>query len=72
MSDTTVRQALFDNEYFHGCSNGDCIIKKRTGMRTNGSCGCLHDMSRSELYMLKSKLTVILDMELKPSTEESE
>jgi hypothetical protein len=59
VEDKTVREHLFAN--MDGCSNHDCIIKKREGMGTNGSCGCLHNMSRSRLHILKSRLSVIID-----------
>ncbi|MBV1929833.1 MAG: hypothetical protein KUG81_10030 [Gammaproteobacteria bacterium] len=62
MKDKTVREYLFAN--VDGCTSHDCIIKKREGMGTNGSCGCLHNMSRSQLHILKSRLSVIVDKTL--------
>lgn len=61
---TTVREALFQGIDMGGCTNGDCIIRKNHGMVTNGSCGCLHNLNRSQLYMLKSKLSSIIDKEV--------
>ena len=57
-----IRDILFKD--FEGCSNGDCIIKKPKGMHTNGSCNCLLNMSRGQLHILKSKLSVIVDKEI--------
>lgn len=55
----TVRDVLFKG--FTGCSNHDCVVQKRKGMGTNGSCHCLHNFSRGQLHTLKSRLSAIVD-----------
>ncbi len=57
-----VREILFKD--FHGCSNGDCIIRKPEGMHTNGRCHCLDKLSRSQLAILKGRLSSIIDIEI--------
>ena len=49
---------------FQGCNNHDCIIKKNRGMGTNGSCKCLHNLSRSQLDILKCRLDSVCNIEL--------
>ena len=63
MPDKTIREILFKD--WDGCSNHDCIVKNRTGMGTNGSCGCLVNMSRSELHILNARLATIIDVQIK-------
>ena len=65
MGEKTIRECLFAN--MHGCSNHDCIIKKPLGMGTNGSCNCLQNLSRSELNILKARLSVIIDCKQPPT-----
>ena len=60
----TVRKILFDSDIFNGCSDGNCIIKKPVGMHTNASCRCLHNLSRAQLSVLKSRLATIIDKEV--------
>jgi hypothetical protein len=56
----TIRDILFSD--FIGCTNHDCVITgPKKGMGTNGSCSCLHNMSRSQLNILKSRLSQIAD-----------
>jgi hypothetical protein len=57
-----VREFLFRG--FTGCTNHDCVIQKREGMGTNGSCGCLHHLSRTQLSILKSRLQKIAEQEV--------
>jgi len=64
-----VRYYLFKN--MDGCSNHDCIVSKRSGMGTNGSCGCIMNMNRSQLMILKSRLSVIIDMEVVDNAKDS-
>jgi len=63
---STVREILFGGFGIdRGCSNHDCIVRKVEGIGTNGSCGCLHNMSRGQLHILKSRLSCIIDKEVK-------
>lgn len=61
----TIRDHLFSHIKGSGCTNGDCIVRENKGMVTNGSCSCLHNMSRSQLHILKSSISRIIDRELK-------
>lgn len=45
----SIKSKLFKG--FTGCKNGDCIIHDVKGMMTNGSCSCLHNLSRSQLHI---------------------
>lgn len=61
-----IRERLFRG--FTGCTNHDCIITgPKTGMGTNGSCGCLKNLSRGQLDILKSRLSGVVDKEIKES-----
>lgn len=56
----SMREKIFGKEW-SGCSNHDCIVTgPKKGMGTNGSCGCLHSASRTQLSILKSRLQSLL------------
>lgn len=38
------------------CSNHDCVVRKPTGMGTNGSCGCLFNLNRAQFQILNSRI----------------
>lgn len=58
-----LREYLFKD--FTGCSNHGCVITgKRKGMGTNGPCGCLHDLSRTQIHILKSRIESIAEQEI--------
>lgn len=57
-----LREYLFKD--FTPCSNHDCVIRKPKGMGTNGSCGCLFNLNRSQLMILSSRLKQAADREL--------
>jgi hypothetical protein len=40
-----IQQYVPDME---GCSDGNCIFRKNTGMVTNGGCSCMRELNRSE------------------------
>jgi hypothetical protein len=67
---STVRDILFSDPMFSGCSSHDCIIKKKSGMGTNGSCGCLFRLGRAQIHLLKAGLSTILDKEVVQTGEE--
>lgn len=46
------------------CSSHDCVIRKPTGMGTNGSCSCLFQLERAHLHMLNGRLKSIGDLML--------
>lgn len=59
----TVRQVLFRD--MSGCMDGDCIITgRRSGLHTNGGCHCMTNLSRSQLSLLKSRISLIADKEV--------
>ena len=62
-----IRDYLFKD--FKPCSNHNCIIKKREGMGTNGSCQCLLRLNRAQLHILSSRLRNIADKDLDLSLE---
>lgn len=47
-----------------GCSNGNCIFKKRTGMVTNGVCGCFaaYKATKPEIMKLRHIARMALEM----------
>jgi hypothetical protein len=57
-----IGDMLFRN--FEGCSNGDCIISTPNGMHTNSSCKCLLTLSRTQLHILKGRISMIKDIDL--------
>ena len=59
----TIREILFYD--FNGCTNHNCIVTKRVGMGTNGSCSCLSDLSRTQIQIMKGRLSTIIDKEIK-------
>ena len=55
-----IRDRLFSG--WQGCSNHDCIITgPKKGMGTNGSCGCLHNASRTQLSILKARIQSMME-----------
>lgn len=53
------RQFLFRD--WHGCLNHDCIVNgPQKGMGTNGGCKCLPNASRTQLNLLKTRLSVLV------------
>jgi len=58
----TVQEILFEG--FTGCSNHDCVVQKRKGVGTNAMCGCLHNLDRTQLNLLKNRLELIADKKL--------
>ena len=59
---SSVRDILFRG--FTPCSDGNCVIKRPTGMHTNGGCKCMLNLSRGQLSILASRLSVIGDKEV--------
>lgn len=58
-----IRDYLFKD--FHGCANGDCIVKDKRGqVVTNGCCNCLANMSRGQLDLISSRIRRINDKEV--------
>lgn len=55
-----LRQRLFAG--WDGCSNHGCIaVDPKPGMmRTNGICQCVVNASRSQLYMLQSRIQALI------------
>ena len=47
-----------------GCSDGSCIFKKRTGMVTNGGCGCFaaYKATKPEIMKLRHIARMALEM----------
>ena len=39
------RLAAIRDTLTHGCSDGNCVIKRKTGMHTNGGCRCLRRLA---------------------------
>lgn len=37
------------SEVIHGCSDGNCILRDRGGMRTNGGCHCKGNIIRAAI-----------------------
>jgi hypothetical protein len=59
----TVRQILFRD--MNGCMDGNCIITgRRSGIQTNGGCHCMSNLSRGQLSLLKSRISLIADEEI--------
>ena len=56
---TTIGEYLFKG--ISGCTDGNCIVKKPTGMHTNGGCKCLERLNRCSLSILSSRLQNIRD-----------
>lgn len=56
----SLRQRLFSG--WEGCSNHGCVVvdPKPGMMRTNGSCQCVVNASRSQLYMLQSRIQSLI------------
>lgn len=58
-----IREFLFNG--FDGCTNHGCIVTgPKKGIGTNGMCDCLTSMQKSRLYILKSRIEQIADLEL--------
>lgn len=57
----SLRERLFRG--WEGCSNHGCVVvEPRPGMaRTNGSCQCVVNASRSQLYMLQGRIQSVLN-----------
>lgn len=48
MSDDLVKRYRALQDHIGGCHDGYCVIKKPSGMHTNGGCNCLMDMKLHE------------------------
>ena len=45
-----------------GCSNHGCVVTgPKKGMATNGPCHCVKELNRTQLTILQSRLSVLLD-----------
>ncbi len=56
----SVRRLLFKG--FTGCGKADCVIVKPDGVSiAEGSCMCLHSLSRCQLNLIKKRLAPIAD-----------
>ena len=44
MSDDLVKRYRALQDHIGGCHDGYCVIKKPSGMHTNGGCNCLMDL----------------------------
>ncbi|WP_061959860.1 hypothetical protein [Cupriavidus pauculus] len=45
--------AMYDSmrDHIGGCTDGGCVIKRPTGMRTNGGCKCATDKYKAQRMM---------------------
>ena len=64
-----LRQRLFNG--WKGCSNHGCVVvdPKPGVMRTNGSCQCVVNASRSQLYMLQGRIQSVLSATPQPAEQ---
>ncbi|NLY58915.1 MAG: hypothetical protein GX071_10330, partial [Gammaproteobacteria bacterium] len=65
----SLRQRLFNG--WEGCSNHGCVVvdPKPGMMRTNGSCQCVVNASRSQLYMLQGRIQSVLSATPQPAEQ---
>lgn len=57
----------------NGCGNGDCIVKRPEGMRTNGACNCAPRNYSSQLLGLSlecESMGLVWDRDSKPEWRE--
>lgn len=66
----SLRERLFRD--WEGCSNHGCVVvEPRPGMaRTNGSCQCVVNASRSQLYMLQGRIQSALSAAPQPAEQQ--
>jgi len=66
----SLRQRLFNG--WQGCSNHGCVVvdPKPGMMRTNGSCQCVVNASRSQLYMLQGRIQSVLSATQQPAEQQ--
>lgn len=66
----SLRQRLFNG--WEGCSNHGCVVvdPKPGMMRTNGSCQCVVNASRSQLYMLQGRIQSVLSATPQPAEQQ--
>lgn len=66
----SLRQRLFNG--WEGCSNHGCVVvdPKPGMMRTNGSCQCVVNASRSHLYMLQGRIQSVLSATQQPAEQQ--
>ena len=50
-----------------GCGDSGCIVKKPSGMATNGGCTCTKHIKREDLVHVKRGITDLLDLRNKNS-----
>lgn len=62
MSMMTVSDFLFRG--FKPCGDGNCIIKRPSGIHTNGGCRRLASMTRSQLARLQGRIQAIRDFQV--------
>ena len=57
-----LRDYLFSG--FKPCLDSGCVIKKPTGMQTNGGCKCVLEFSRTQLQILSGRINNIGDQQI--------
>ena len=63
-----IEDYLYKN-VLKGCSNHGCIVPhEKKSARTNGSCKCLVDASRTQLQIIQSRLRFVQNKEIIPKS----
>jgi len=56
----SIKDILFKD--FEGCGDNSCLVKKPSGMATNGGCRCMENRGRNQqLWARASQIDEILD-----------
>jgi len=59
-----IKEILFKG--FKGCGDSLCLVKKSSGMVTNGGCRCVHNRSlQAQLWARASQIDSILEKQSK-------
>lgn len=61
-NDVKLREFLFTN--WKGCINHDCIVNGPKIAGANTGCNCVVNASKTQLYILQSRLSVLLNNNL--------